>query len=49
MPSGGKRQGAGRPKGTKKEKTVPYHRRVRPEWVEELDKKLEELKNKSPE
>jgi hypothetical protein len=39
---GGKREGAGRP--PKEEKTVCYHRRVLPEWVEELDKKLNELK-----
>ena len=41
---GGKREGAGRPFGTKKEKTVPYHRRVKPEWVAVLDKKIGELK-----
>lgn len=46
---GGKRQGAGRPKGTKKDPTVIYFRRVKPEWVEELDKKLEELKGEKNE
>lgn len=34
----------GRPFGTKKEPRVNYHRRVLPEWVEILDKKLDELK-----
>ena len=34
----------GRPFGTKKEPRVSYHRRVLPEWVEILDKKLDELK-----
>lgn len=43
---GGKRTGAGRPKGTTKEKTVIYFRRVKPEWVEELDKLIEVLKSK---
>lgn len=41
---GGKREGAGRPFGTKKDKTVPYYRRVKPEWVAVLDKKIGELK-----
>ena len=35
----------GRPKGSTKPPTVSYHRRVRPEWVEVLDKVLKELKN----
>lgn len=35
----------GRPKGSTKPPTVSYHRRVRPEWVEVLDKLLKELKN----
>ena len=34
----------GRPFGTKKEPTVCYHRRIKPERVEVLDKVLEELK-----
>lgn len=34
----------GRPKGTKKEPTVSFHRRVRPEIAVILDKLLEELK-----
>jgi hypothetical protein len=34
----------GRPFGTTKPKTVCYHRRIRPEWVEVLDKVLNELK-----
>lgn len=41
---GGKREGAGRPFGTKKDKTVPYYRRVKPEWVAVLDEELEKLK-----
>jgi len=44
MPRGGKRQGAGRPVGSKKALTVTYYRSVQPEWVEILDKKLMELK-----
>jgi hypothetical protein len=40
MARGGARIGAGR----KKTDTVPYHRRIKPEWVEVLDKTLEELK-----
>ena len=34
----------GRPKGSTKEPTVNYHRRVRAEWVKILDKLLNELK-----
>lgn len=34
----------GRPKGSTKEPTVSYHRRVLPEWVKVLDNKLKELK-----
>lgn len=41
---GGKRTGAGRPHGTKKEPTTPYHRRVLPRWIPILDKQLERLK-----
>lgn len=49
MTRGGKREGAGRPKGTTKEKTQIYYRRVKPEWVKPLDDKLNELKeNKKP-
>lgn len=44
MARGGKREGAGRPFGTTKEKTVPYYRRVKPEWVAILDKKISDLK-----
>jgi hypothetical protein len=40
MARGGARIGAGR----KKADTVCYHRRIKAEWVAELDKKLEELK-----
>lgn len=46
MARGGKREGAGRPVGTTKEPTVVYYRRVKPEWVQVLDKLIEELKNK---
>lgn len=35
---------AGRPKGSTKDPTVNYHRRVSPEWVKVLDDKLNELK-----
>lgn len=35
----------GRPKGSTKPPTIIYYRRVRPEWVEILDKVLKELKN----
>ena len=41
---GGKRDGAGRPKGSTKEPTVTYYRRVKAEWVTVLDKVLNELK-----
>lgn len=41
---GGYRKGSGRPKGTKKDPTVIYYRRIKPEWVEILDEKLKELK-----
>lgn len=34
----------GRPKGSVKPKTVPYHRRVRPEYIKILDAVLENLK-----
>ena len=46
MTRGGKREGAGRPKGTTKEKKVNYHRRVKPEWVEYLDTTIKVLKIK---
>lgn len=32
-----------RPKGTKKEPRIDYHRRVLPEWVKIMDAKLKEL------
>lgn len=41
---GGKREGAGRPKGTIKEKTVTYYRRIHPEFVKAMDEYLELLK-----
>ena len=34
----------GRPKGSTKEPTVNYHRRVRAEWVKILDELLMKLK-----
>jgi hypothetical protein len=43
---GGKRIGAGRPFGTKKDETVVYYRRIKPEFVELMDKYLNELKSK---
>lgn len=46
MTRGGKRIGAGRPKQAP---TVNYHRRIKPEWVKILDKKLKELKEKDGE
>lgn len=50
---GGKREGAGRPQGTKKEPTTSYYRRVNPKFVPILDKVLNALKKhkqqKSPE
>lgn len=46
MTRGGKREGAGRPLGTKKEPTTAYYRRVKPQWVEVLDNVLNELKEK---
>ena len=44
MTRGGRREGAGRPYGTNKEKTVIYYRRIKPEWVEVLDTELNKLK-----
>lgn len=49
MTRGGKRIGAGRPVGTKKEPTIVYYRRIKPEWEEILDRVLEELKHKKEE
>lgn len=43
---GGARAGAGRPAGTKKEPTVVYYRRIKPEWTEILDNNIKELKMK---
>ena len=40
---GGYRPGAGRPK---KDPTVIFYRRIKPEWVETLDEKIKELKEK---
>lgn len=43
---GGKREGAGRPQGSFKEKTVIYARRILPEFVPLMDKFLNDLKDK---
>ena len=47
MTRGGKRQGAGRPVGTKKEPTIAYQRKIKPEWVKLMDAFLKELKEKA--
>lgn len=44
MARGGKREGAGRPVGTKKEPTVIYSRRVKAEFIPLLDEYLQKLK-----
>lgn len=36
----------GRPKGSTKPPTVPFHRRVRPEWIPILDRVIAALKRK---
>lgn len=41
---GGKREGAGRPKGTIKEPTINFHRRVTPEEKEAIEKLLIEMR-----
>lgn len=41
---GGKREGAGRPKGTTKGEKINYHRRIKPEWVNILDNVLKSLR-----
>lgn len=46
MTRGGKREGAGRPPGSFKEKTVMYARRILPEFVPIMDKFLDNLKSK---
>lgn len=46
---GGKREGAGRPKGTTKGLRINYHRRVKPEWVNILDSVLRTLKGQKNE
>ena len=43
MARGGKREGAGRPKG---EPTVMIQRRVKPEWIPLIDKFIKELREK---
>lgn len=49
MTRGGKRIGAGRPVGTKKEPTIVYYRRIKPEWEQILDSVLDKLKNQKKE
>lgn len=46
MTRGGKREGAGRPKGTTKEPTVSLQRRVKPEWIPLIDEFIAKLKDK---
>ena len=46
MTRGGKREGAGRPFGTKKEPTVMLQRRVKKEWIPIIDNLIKELRNK---
>lgn len=44
---GGKREGAGRPVGTKKPPTVAYQRKIKPEFVPLMDEFLNKLKQKN--
>lgn len=44
---GGKREGAGRPFGTKKAPTVVFYKRVTPEEKEKLEEYLKKLREKS--
>lgn len=46
MTRGGKREGAGRPVGTKKEPTVMIQRRVKKEWIPIIDKLIYDLRHK---
>ena len=45
MARGGKRKGAGRPFGTKKEPTVIIQRRVKKEWIPIIDELIKKLRN----
>lgn len=46
MTRGGKREGAGRPIGTKKEPTVMMQRRVKKEWIPLIDRFINALRHK---
>lgn len=46
MTRGGKREGAGRPKGSTKEPTVIIQRRVKPDWIPIIDEIIATLRNK---
>ena len=41
---GGKRKGAGRPIGTRKEPTIEYRRKIKPQWLNIMDDLLKSLK-----
>lgn len=45
MTRGGKREGAGRPVGTKKEPTVMLQRRVKKEWIPIIDELIRKLRS----
>lgn len=45
MTKGGKREGAGRPKGTTKEPTVVFYKRVTKEEFKFLSEQLENFRN----
>lgn len=47
MTRGGYRKNAGRPKGTTKEPTVSYQRKIKPEWIPLMDDFLNEIKEKA--
>lgn len=44
MTRGGKREGAGRPKGTTKEPTVIIQRRVKSEWIPAIDELIKKFR-----
>jgi hypothetical protein len=48
MTRGGKREGAGRPKGTKKEPTLVFYKRVTKEEYKFLTEQLENFRKKEP-
>lgn len=47
MARGGKREGAGRPVGSKKEPTIKYQKRIKPEWKHLIDEFISNLKYKN--